>query len=165
MRLYVMRHGPAEDRAPSGQDSDRKLTPSGRAIVDRVARAFHTGRGVGGAPPTPLRILTSPRARARETAAIMHAAMTSSPDAVEVHHELGGEVPIPLSLIAAAAASGVDTLLVGHQPVVEELVQQLVGGRPVRTGFSTATIVGLDHAPDGAGWTLATHLDPSRLPG
>jgi phosphohistidine phosphatase len=168
MRLYVMRHGPAEDRAPTGTDFDRRLTSSGRELVARVARAFHSARAGGVvSTATPLRILSSPRVRARETATIVRDALVSIPHAIEIeiHEGLGGETPIPHALIAAAAAAGVDTLLVGHQPVVEELVQQLVGGRPVRTGFSTATVVGLDHAPDGAGWTLATHLDPSRLPG
>jgi phosphohistidine phosphatase len=168
MRLYVMRHGPAEDRAPSGSDFDRRLTPAGRELVGRVARAFQAARGAD-----PLRILASPRVRARETAAIVRSAIGPRADAnaieiaIEIHEELGGESAIPLALIAAAAATGVDTILVGHQPVVEELVHQLVGARAMRTGFSTATIVGLDfdHAADGSGWTLATHLDPGRLPG
>ncbi len=57
---------------------------------------------------------------------------------------------IPLSLVAEAAASGVDTLLVGHQPVVEELVKQLLGSIPKHLGFATATVVGLDSSADGA---------------
>ena len=162
MRLYVMRHGPAEDRAPSGSDFDRRLTPSGRELVGRVARAFHAARGTD-----PLRIFASPRVRACETAAIVRSAIVAPAHAIEIHQELGGETAIPLALIAAAAATGVDTLLVGHQPVVEELVHRLTSARSMHAGFSTATIVGLDldHAADGAGWTLATHLDPSRFPG
>ncbi len=165
MRLYVMRHGPAEDRAPSGRDFDRRLTASGRELVGRVARAFQAARGADPRSAPSLQILTSPRVRARETAAIVRDAVVPAPDAIAIHEELGGETAIPLALIAAAAATGVDTLLVGHQPVVEELVHQLVGKGAMHTGFSTATIVGLDHAADGAGWTLVTHLDPSRLPG
>ena len=164
MRLYVMRHGPAEDRAASGGDEGRQLTPAGRELVGQVARAFQSARAAGVRSTPTLRILTSPRARARETATIVRDALVPIPADIEIHHELGGETPIPLSLIAAAAASGVDTLLVGHQPVVEELVQALLGGRKVRGGFSTATIFALDHAPTTGVWTFATHLDPSRLP-
>jgi phosphohistidine phosphatase len=160
MRLYVMRHGPAEDRAPSGSDFDRRLTTAGRELAAKVARAFQAARGAD-----PLRILASPRARARETAAIVRDAIVPATPAIEIHEALGGETAIPLSLVADALAAGVDTLLVGHQPVVEDLVHQLVAGRPLRTGFSTATLVGLDHAEGGAGWTLVMHLDPSRLPG
>lgn len=163
MRLHVMRHGPAEDHSPSGSDFDRRLTPAGREIVGLVARAFQSSRAAGVRSTPTLRILTSPRARARETATIVRDALVPIPPDIEIHQELGGETPIPLSLIAAAAASAVDTLLVGHQPVVEELVQQLLGGRKVRGGFTTATIFALDHAPDTGVWTFATHLDPSRL--
>lgn len=165
MRLYVMRHGPAEDRAPSGCDFDRQLTPAGREVVRRVARAFHAARVAGPASAAPLRILTSPRARARETAAIVRSAIAPIPRELELHDELGGEVPIPLSLFAEAAASGVDTLLVGHQPRVEELVRSLVVGPLALTGFHTATIVGLDRTGDAGAWTLVTLLDPTRLPG
>ena len=164
MRLHVMRHGPAEDHSPSGSDFDRRLTPAGRELVVSVARAFQTARGAGDRSTTPLRILTSPRVRARETAVIVRDAIVPIPGELEILHELGGETPIPLSLIEAAARSGVDTLLVGHQPVVEELVQALLGGRRVRGGFSTATIFTLDHASDTGAWTFANHLDPSRLP-
>ena len=163
MRLYVMRHGPAEDHSPSGSDEGRRLTPEGRELVSKVALAFRSAR-VAHARATPtLRILASPRVRARDTAAIVRSALVPIPDEVEIHPELGGETPIPLALIEAAARSGVDTLLVGHQPVVEQLIQQLLGGRRVRGGFSTATIFALDHALDTNAWAFATHLDPSRL--
>ncbi len=165
MRLYVMRHGPAEDHGPSGGDFDRRLTPEGRELVGRVARAFQSARAASARATSPLRILTSPRARARETAEIVRNAVVPMPGELEILAELGGESAIPLSLITEAAASGADTLLVGHQPVVEELVQQLLGGRRVRGGFSTATLFGLDHAPDTGVWSFATHLDASRLPG
>lgn len=164
MRLYVMRHGPAEDRASSGRDFDRQLTPAGREVVRRVADAFQATRSRREPSPAPLRILSSPRARAQETAAIVRAALVPIPRDIEIAPELGGETAIPPSLVEAAAASGVDTLLVGHQPVVEELVKQLVGTFPKHLGFATATVVGLDRAADGASWTLAEHLDPSHLP-
>lgn len=165
MRLYVMRHGPAEDRASTGQDFDRQLTPPGRELVQRVAGAFQTARSLREASAPPLRILTSPRLRARETAAIVRSALVPVPREIEIANELGGETAIPLSLVLEATKAGVDTLLVGHQPVVEDLVKQLLGSTPKRFGFSTATVVGLDWAASDGTWTLAEHLDPSRLPG
>jgi phosphohistidine phosphatase len=164
MRLYVMRHGPAEDRASSGRDFDRQLTPAGREVVRRVADAFQAARGRREASGATLRIITSPRARAQETAAIVRSALVPIPREIEVAPELGGEAAIPLSLVVEAAASGVDTLLVGHQPVVEDLVKQLLGSLPKHLGFATATVVGLDRSADGATWTLGEYLDPSRLP-
>ena len=163
MRLYVMRHGPAEDRAPSGRDFDRQLTPSGREVVRRVARAFQTVRAASLAAP--LRILTSPRVRARETATIVRGAIVPIPSDLELHDALGGEESIPLALITAAAAAGLDTLLVGHQPTVEDLVRTLVAGPIALAGFPTATLVELDRAADTGVWTLVTLLNPAQLPG
>jgi phosphohistidine phosphatase len=133
-------------------------------VVQRVADAFQTSRAQREASAQPLRILASPRARAQETAAILRGALVPVPGAIEIVSELGGETAIPLSLIAEATTSGVDTVLVGHQPVVEELVKQLLGRAPKHLGFSTATLVGLSWAADGGTWTLVEHLDPSLLP-
>src|SRR4051812_21972755 len=117
MRLHVMRHGPAEDRAPTGRDFDRALTPAGRELVRRMGEVLH--REVRVAP----RILASPRRRARETAVIVAEAFGSSESVVELREELAGEGPIPLELIDEVAALGPDlaseVLLVGHQPCVE----------------------------------------------
>src|SRR5581483_10020187 len=58
VKIYVVRHGPAEDTATSGKDFDRVLTPSGRERVREVARALgkaddarsRAGRRLGIAP-------------------------------------------------------------------------------------------------------------------
>ena len=56
--------------------------------------------------------------------------------------------------------------LVGHQPVVEELVRALVGStRPKLFGFRTATIVSLVPGEGPSRWTLEALHDPDRLPG
>ena len=43
MKLYVMRHGPAEDHADSGRDADRALTAAGRERVVAVAAEARRG--------------------------------------------------------------------------------------------------------------------------
>ena len=162
MRLYVMRHGPADDQSPTGRDFDRALTPPGREIVARVARALQSAR-VGG----PLRVLSSPFRRARETAEVVASVLTSLPavPGVEIHDDLAADAELPLGLVGALREAGGDALLVGHQPIVEELVRVLI--HPSRPsfpgGFRTATIVALDAAPDDR-FQLATTLDPYRLP-
>jgi phosphohistidine phosphatase SixA len=95
----------------------------------------------------------------------VRSALVPVPREIEIANELGGETAIPPSLVLDATTAGVDTLLVGHQPVVEELVKLLLGSIPKLLGFSTATVVGLDWAADDGTWTLAEHLDSSRLPG
>ncbi|MBN9165380.1 MAG: histidine phosphatase family protein, partial [Myxococcales bacterium] len=67
MKLYVMRHGPAEDNAPTGRDEDRALTPAGRERTRAVARALLA------ADEAPLTIIASPLVRALQTAEIVAA--------------------------------------------------------------------------------------------
>ena len=65
MKLYVMRHGPAEDDAPTGRDADRALTAAGRERVAAVAKALSE------ANESPFAILSSPLVRAMQTAEIV----------------------------------------------------------------------------------------------
>jgi phosphohistidine phosphatase len=67
MKLYIMRHGPAEDLAASGLDADRSLTADGRARVRSVAKALVQR------DEAPVSILSSPLARALQTAEIVAA--------------------------------------------------------------------------------------------
>ncbi|WP_438014757.1 phosphohistidine phosphatase SixA [Sorangium sp. So ce315] len=166
MRLYVMRHGPAEDRAQSGLDADRRLTAQGRARVERVALELRHVRG--GAPLA--RVLASPFARARETAEIA-APLCGAPE-VELRDELVVDADLPLALVAALAREGADALLVGHQPNVEHLVRTLVepsgrgAPRLLLSGFTTALIVALERepAPPPQGrWRVARIVDPRAL--
>ena len=159
MLLYVMRHGPAEDRAPTGRDFDRVLTAAGREVVARSARALHAGRrSLGGR----LRLLSSPLRRARETAEIV-ASILVPPLAVELHDDLAADAGLPRDLVADVAAAGADALLVGHQPIVEQLVGELLhpAHPSLPGGFPTALIVALERVvPDR--WRRAAVFDPYR---
>ncbi|KYF69793.1 MULTISPECIES: phosphohistidine phosphatase SixA [Sorangium] len=166
MHLYVMRHGPAEDRAPSGRDADRRLTPEGRERVQRVANELRRVRG--GAPLA--RVLASPLARARETAEIA-APICGAPE-VELQDELALDAGLPLALVAALARGGADALLVGHQPNVEHLVRTLIDppGRGATglllSSFTTALIVALEPEPTSQSqgrWRVERIFDPRAL--
>ena len=41
MEIYLLRHGIAEDSAPTGRDPDRRLTEEGRAKLRRVLERAH----------------------------------------------------------------------------------------------------------------------------
>ncbi|MFT3769414.1 MAG: histidine phosphatase family protein [Minicystis sp.] len=168
MRLYVMRHGPAEDRAPTGRDADRALTVPGRDVVDRAARALlearaamvqHDGAASGPDPgAVPLRVLSSPYRRAWETAEIVAGVIGDGEP--EPHGDLAGDADVPFALVREVRAAGRDVILIGHQPFVEELVRMLVHpARPsLGNGFRTATIAALEDA--GERWHLTTVIDP-----
>src|SRR5579859_7952669 len=142
MKLYVMRHGPAEDGAASGLDGDRALTPSGRERVRLVAKVLLD------AEETPMRIVTSPLVRAVQTAEIV--AITGEigvrGGTVEVRREVapGGDGAKLLERLALERAKRV--MLVGHEPDLSALVNGLLGefSRP----FEKAMVVGI-HVPDG----------------
>ncbi|WP_437765514.1 histidine phosphatase family protein [Sorangium sp. So ce281] len=166
MHLYVMRHGPAEERATSGRDADRRLTPEGRERVARVSLELHRLRG---GAPLPL-VLASPLARARETAEIA-APICGAPE-VALRDELALDAGLPSSLVAVLARGGADALLVGHQPNVEHLVRTLVDtpGRGATAllpaGFCTALVVALEPEPSRRAqgrWRMTQILDPRAL--
>lgn len=167
MHLYVMRHGPAEDRAPTGRDADRALTSEGREVVRRVALEL---RRLRGGAPLP-RVVASPLVRARETGDIV-ASICGAPEP-ELLDELSPDEGLPLALVAALAQGNADALLVGHQPNVEHLVRTLSGayGRrtanPLPAGFCAALVVALRPEPPAgtsSRWHVVHVLDPRALP-
>jgi phosphohistidine phosphatase len=149
MRLYVMRHGPAEDSAPSGRDADRPLSVAGRERVAGVARALVQRNEV------PARIVSSPLVRAMQTAEIIRGVTGLGGD-VEIREELApseGAMGLVRELVREGAAS---VLFVSHAPDVSILVQGLTAARA--PGFSAGMIVALDVDADGA--TARFTLDP-----
>ncbi len=161
-----MRHGPAEDQAPSGRDFDRRLTSHGRSVVERVAREMVRRK-------LPIsRIVASPLARARQTAERVSAIIEEpgQPLVVETHDDLAegwGEGLLRELLAFDAGPSGAPaTLVVGHQPTVEIVVRHVLGRAGGRLslvhGFATATVVTLDLAADG-GARLLGAIEPAAL--
>lgn len=152
VKLYVMRHGPAEDTSPSGRDGDRALTPDGRERTRSVARALLTEGEV------PLTIVSSPLVRALQTAEIV-AAVTDleervrdskdaggAPGAVEIRREMapGGD---SLGLIFELVRTGRKrVMVVGHEPDLSMLVSRLVQRHPEQ-GMLKSMVVGVKVEP------------------
>ena len=124
MRLLVFRHGIAEEHAADGTDASRVLTAEG------VERTRAAARGLARiADPLDV-ILTSPRMRAVQTANEAGAAFGC---AVEVLDALS-DGPPDETLRALAARREQAVMIVGHEPMLSELVEQVcTGGR--RLGF------------------------------
>lgn len=109
-RIYLVRHAKAEKSSPSGGDAARRLTPEGRSRFAAHARAL----------ALPLRrIVTSPLARARETADLL-AAATGAP--VEEDGALASGASTGKELLALARRKGDGTALVGHNPEIAEAI-------------------------------------------
>jgi phosphohistidine phosphatase len=153
-----MRHGPAEDAAPSGVDADRGLTPVGRDRVQNVAREL------AAAGEEPLHIVTSPLVRAVQTAEIVAITtkLSERGGSVEVHREIspGGDSAKLAYRLAVAGAKRV--MLVGHEPDLSALLATLLGdfSRPMEKAMVVAI-----HPVGGAGVRpkLQFVLDPKLL--
>ena len=111
--LWLLRHGDAEDGSP---DAERRLTEKGRRQSRAAGEALKAlGAEVGAC-------LTSPKARAAETAAL-----ACEPLGVEPQHEprLSGG---PFDAEQLAAGLG-EVLLVGHDPDFSMAVHSLTGAQ------------------------------------
>jgi phosphohistidine phosphatase len=156
--VYVMRHGPAEDRSPSGRDFDRPLSFEGRLVVERAVRrlrALRRERDAGGSPIT--RILSSPLVRARETAEIARAHLGLQELDIALVEDLAADEPPAMAVVAGLKDGEGDALLVGHQPAAELLVRSLCQGAPGLRAMRTATIAAMEWS--GRGWVLGAVID------
>jgi phosphohistidine phosphatase len=153
MKLYVMRHGPAEDFAASGRDGDRALTTSGRERVRAVAKVLASK------DEAPRVIVSSPLVRALQTAEIVAAELGI--DNVETAHELapGGD-----AAVLARALLRDDRkrpMVVGHEPDLSTLVATLLDA-PFDHEMLKAMVVGLQLRTEEK-TKLRFLLDPKTL--
>ncbi|MEP6768536.1 MAG: histidine phosphatase family protein [Acidobacteriota bacterium] len=154
MDIWLLRHAAAEDRADSGQDSDRALTPEG------IERARAVARGLAALEPGILRVITSPYRRARQTADAAAAALGLSGSVAE-SRALEPETD-PQEILREVSADSGDVLLVGHQPHLGSLLGLLVGGERVEIPMKKAAIARVTLTGRWSG-TLRSFLPPRML--
>jgi phosphohistidine phosphatase len=119
--LYLLRHAKSSWKDPSLQDFDRPLNRRGREAAPLVGRFIRKRK---------LRvdlILSSPAARARQTAALVKEAAGLQADLLfdERIYEAGAAAL--LEVVTQAAESADALMLVGHNPGTEELLTFLTG--------------------------------------
>ena len=121
MRLYLLRHGIAEDAAPGQSDASRKLTEEGRAKMRREADYL---RGLD------LKIdavFSSPYPRALETAQIVQR-ICQFPEIIEDKRIASGAFGLGALQAALSENPALDNVMfVGHEPDLSEIVQRLCG--------------------------------------
>lgn len=135
MKLYVLRHGRAESHALT--DAQRRLTASGRQDLARLLTSCQSQL-------QPLQELwVSPLVRARQSAEV-------------VCEVLDRHIPTHIcdNLVPEADLDGLyqqlyssdceHLLLVTHQPLVGELVNDLCGAEPGHHYFGTSTLACID---------------------
>jgi phosphohistidine phosphatase len=153
VKLYVVRHGPAEDTAASGKDFDRALTPSGRERVRDVAKAL------GRADEAPKMIFSSPLVRALQTAEVIAAELGIAN--VETTRDLapGGDAEALLRSLVAQKRKR--AMVVGHQPDLTIVIEALIETR-FAFDMTKSMVVGLG-VEQGSAAKIRFVLDPKTL--
>jgi len=122
MMLYLQRHAIADELAAGGDDGARQLAPRGRDRMRSIA---------GGMRALGLKfdvILTSPLARATETAEIVSAAYQNIPPP-QVLPALGtGVSPADAAAALKSFARHGHVMIVGHEPQLSALASLLLTG-------------------------------------
>jgi phosphohistidine phosphatase len=121
MKLYLVRHATASDVTAS--DADRVLTREGQDEARIVGKAFAKLN------IKPAHVLSSPLARARQTAEIAAEALKFSGE-VESLDELANDVSTASLLKALKSyADDGEILLVGHMPSLSEHLTAIIGAK------------------------------------
>lgn len=127
-RIYLVRHGVAEDYSDSGRDFDRRLTAEGREKMERA------GAGLAALGVEVDLLVSSPLVRAIQTADALAPAYPS------VRREVWDELACGVDEIALTARveevdAGTNVMLVGHEPDIGEILAYWLTGRT--SGFYT----------------------------
>jgi len=128
-----LRHGLAVDAAEwSGSDFDRPLAPEGQ---ERMKSAARTIAALGLEIDV---IVTSPRLRAKQTAAIVAKRMKAENRVVEDARLADEFGPRELAAILADHPEAGQIMLVGHEPGLSRTVGAVIGGASV--DFKTGSL-------------------------
>ena len=143
MRLYLLRHAEAVDRAPT--DAARELTALGSEQAQNVG-AFCKRRGI-----KPNLVLTSPFKRAVQTASLVAAPLGLTPQTAPFLASGMNTEDALFELTAYKQFALV--MIVGHQPDLGQLAATLLGLHPDALPVDKASLLCLEverPAPGGA---------------
>ena len=144
MRLYILRHGIAEASARSGRDGDRALTEEGREKVRGVVRRARAG----GMWPTA--ILSSPFARALETAQIAAKALGHDEEIITSNALIPDASPEEAWAEIRTHKAQPEVLVSSHQPLCGALTAFLLDSPALSIDFRKSALVCIDLDGTGA---------------
>jgi phosphohistidine phosphatase len=154
--LYLLRHAHAGDWSRwEGDDDVRPLTDKGRRQAERLGRLL---AAIGEAPDL---LITSPLARAAQTAEIV-AGLTGTK--VVVDARVAGPLdPDTVMRIVLDAGAGERPCLVGHDPALSELLAELTGATAIAMRKGTLARVDLPGRSLEAGEGILRYLLPPEV--
>ena len=119
--LYLLRHAKSSWKEPGLQDFDRPLNGRGREAAPLVGRFIRKRK---------LRVdllLSSPAARARQTAALVKESAKLSAEVLYDERIYEADAARLLEVVTQAGESADTLMLVGHNPGMDELLMFLTG--------------------------------------
>src|SRR3989442_14919858 len=156
--IFILRHGEAGNRMTVAEkDSERPLTPEGRAAMQKIARSL---KAIGLQTD---RIYTSPLRRAQETAEI--AARVLNVPTLEEWDELkpdGSKAALYRKLARLEQNSRL--ILVGHEPYLSSMIGEIIGTPGARLvlkkgGLGKLRITSFNHQISGElRWPLTPRM-------
>ena len=154
--IYLLRHADAVDSGGwSGVDADRPLSSRGQADARRIAEFV---RGIALAPDV---VMSSPKRRARETAAIVADALHVG---LLIDDRLGAGFGLADLAAIVSRREMRRVVLVGHDPDLSSLVTTLIGGSRVAMRTGSLARVDIDSGPAPGVGTLRWLVTPDMLP-
>jgi len=156
LELLLVRHADAGDPlAWTGPDADRPLSRKGQRQAERLAALL---AGLRAAPDA---LISSPKARAAQTAEALGAALRLE---VRRHEGLAGPLDIEtLTTILADNGGPQRPILVGHDPDFSDLASELVGSA---IAMKKGALVRIDlEPPPAAGEGVLRWLVPPEVVG
>jgi phosphohistidine phosphatase len=138
MRVYLLRHGIAEDGNIKGSDADRALTHEGRTKLREVLR---TAAKAGVAPKL---IISSPFVRAVQTAEIACDVLGFKEDFLRTDALIPSSEPRSVWEEVRVHKNADELMLVGHEPLLGKMVGYLLGTPALSVDLKKAGLVRID---------------------
>jgi phosphohistidine phosphatase len=137
-----MRHAKAEPGVPGQKDFDRELAERGHADAQRMGRALAK---LGDLPDT---IVSSPAARAKQTAEDAARAMKFAGTIQFARSLYEAEGDAWLEVLRALPDSSESALVVAHSPGIDETGSLLIGASPGAFDVPTAGLIAFSDATE-----------------
>lgn len=138
MEIYLLRHGIAEDRSPSGSDAARRLTDEGRQKLRRVLERASTAK------VRPSLILTSPLLRAVQTAEMAAGILRYTGALQQTDALLPESSPQKVWDELRSCHDEDAILLAGHEPLFSAATAYLLACPALQFAFRKGALVRID---------------------
>lgn len=158
MQVYLLRHGIAEEGHVGMRDTDRQLTSEGKRKLRETLRILAR------ADVAPTLILSSPLARAIQTAELARALLKTKNDVLRTKALSPNSTVEQVWEELRVHRDESELMLVGHEPLFSRLSAYLLGYMDLRIDFKKGAILRVDvesfgHQPRGTlRWFFVSRL-------